>query len=103
MLTLVCLETVKGIVMGGDMQAVPDKDAFTIERDDGQACAKDWGKGVVLHANVAARDRVIGYTCRFVGNHVIRCARVSNHKTRARPELVGDECNRMHRRVVGKG
>ena len=39
-----CMETVQRIVEGGDMQAVQDEDAFTVEGDDGQACAKDWGK-----------------------------------------------------------
>jgi hypothetical protein len=43
-LTLVCPETVKRIAEGGDVHAVPDDDVFTIEGDDGQACAKDWGK-----------------------------------------------------------
>ncbi len=44
MLMLVCPETVKRIEEGRDVKAVPDEDAFTIEGDDGQACAKDWGK-----------------------------------------------------------
>jgi hypothetical protein len=80
MLTLVCPETVKGIAEAEDkdVQAVPDKDAFTIERDDNQACAKDWGKRVVPHENAAARDGVIGFKCRFVRNHVIHCACVGN-------------------------
>ncbi len=43
-LTLMCPDAVKRIAEGGDVQAVPDEDAFTIEGDDGQACAKDWGK-----------------------------------------------------------
>jgi hypothetical protein len=34
-LMLVCLETVKRIAEGRDVQAVPDEDAFTIQGDDG--------------------------------------------------------------------
>jgi hypothetical protein len=65
MLTLVCLETVKGIVEGKDVQAVPDEDTFTVEIDDCRACAKDWGKGVVPHADTAAREGVVEYESRF--------------------------------------
>jgi hypothetical protein len=103
MLMLVFLETVKGIAEGKDMQAIPDEDAFIFERDYGQACAKDWSKGVVPHANGAAGNGPVGYECRYVGNQVIHCTHVGNQETCAMPELVGDECNRMRRRVVEKG
>jgi hypothetical protein len=43
-LMLVCLETVKRIAEGRDVQAVSDEDVFTLEGDDGQACAEDWSK-----------------------------------------------------------
>jgi hypothetical protein len=43
-LTLMLAETGKRIAEGGDVQAVLDEDLFTVEGDDGQACAEDWGK-----------------------------------------------------------
>jgi hypothetical protein len=80
MLMLVCPKTVKRIAEGGDVQAVPNEYAFTIKGDDAGACVKDWGKGVVPHADAAARDGVVEYEGQFVENHVIRCSCVGNQK-----------------------
>ena len=44
MLTLMGTETVEGVPKGGDMEAVPNQDAFAIDGNDGRARAEDQRK-----------------------------------------------------------
>ncbi len=44
MLTLMGAETVEGVAKGGDMEALPNQDAFAIDGNDSRAGAKDGGK-----------------------------------------------------------
>ncbi len=52
---------------------------------------------------MASGDGSVGDEGRLVGDHVIRCARIGNKETCARPKLVGHECNGVRQRVVEKG
>jgi hypothetical protein len=44
MLTLMGAETVEGVLKGGDMEALPNQDAFSIDVNDGRAGAEDGGE-----------------------------------------------------------
>jgi hypothetical protein len=49
MLTLMGAETVEGVAKGGDMETLPNQDAFAIDCNDGRAGAEDGGERVVAH------------------------------------------------------
>ena len=44
MLTLMGTETAEGVANGGDMEALPNRDAFSVDGNDGRAGAEDGGK-----------------------------------------------------------
>ena len=44
MLTLKGAETVEGVAKGGNMEALPNQDAFAIDGNDSRAGAKDGGE-----------------------------------------------------------
>ena len=56
MLTLMGAETVEGVPKGGDMEALPNQDAFAIDGNDSRAGAKDGGERVVAHAYLVTGD-----------------------------------------------
>ena len=55
-LTLMGEETVEGVAKGGDMEAIPNQDVFSIYGDDSRSGAEDGGEGVVAHAYPVTGD-----------------------------------------------
>ena len=45
-------ETVEGDAKRRDTKNVADKDALSVERNDGRAPPQDWNKGIVTHSNI---------------------------------------------------
>jgi hypothetical protein len=66
------------------MEDVPYENAFSIEAEDSSATTKNRDVRIVSHADVEARDGIVGYERRLVGDHVIHGPGVSYRETTAR-------------------
>ncbi len=58
-LTLMRSKAVQGVMKVRDMETMPNKDHLSVEGYDGGAATQDWGEGVIAHANLKSRDRIV--------------------------------------------
>jgi hypothetical protein len=75
-----CTEAVEWHREAGNVESVPNKDAFPIEGKNGCAMTKNWDVWIVAHPNLKARDNFVGDEWRIVGQHVVRGPGVCHHK-----------------------
>jgi hypothetical protein len=93
-LTLVGAEAVERVAQSRDVEAVSDKDEFSIDGYDGRTGAEDGGEGVVAHADTAACGGFVGDEHRLVWEHVVSCTGVRNEETQVGTRLERREKSR---------
>ena len=70
-LALMSTKTLEGVTVVRYVKTVPDENFLFIERDDGQAVAKYWSKGVVAHPNLSSRDKMVRDERQFIREHMV--------------------------------
>ncbi len=65
-LSLMGAQAVQRIPKVRDVEAIPDEDFLTIQRDDGSAIPKDWSKRIVAHANLPPNNLIIRNESRLI-------------------------------------
>jgi hypothetical protein len=53
-------KAVQGVMTVQDIETMPNKDHLFVEGYDGRTVTQDGVKGVIAHANLIARDRIVG-------------------------------------------
>jgi hypothetical protein len=59
LLMLMCSKAVQGVMKIWDMETMPNNNHLSVEGYDGGVVTQDWGKGVIAHANLMSRDRIV--------------------------------------------